>query len=110
MTQHKAMERLKDDFLAIAAHELKTPVTAIKGYAQIALTRLRRNADVSRIERALTTIDEQAERISRLVAELLDVNRIQAGFLDRTPRGRIATARAYEYFGLTPPGRDSRLW
>jgi Holliday junction DNA helicase RuvB len=34
---------------------------------------------------------------------------IQAGFLDRTPRGRVATARAYEYFGLTPPGRD-RLW
>jgi Holliday junction DNA helicase RuvB len=34
---------------------------------------------------------------------------IQAGFLDRTSRGRIATARAYEYFGLTPPGKD-RLW
>jgi Holliday junction DNA helicase RuvB len=34
---------------------------------------------------------------------------IQAGFLDRTSRGRVATARAYEYFGLTPPGRD-RLW
>jgi Holliday junction DNA helicase RuvB len=35
---------------------------------------------------------------------------IQAGFLDRTPRGRVATARAYEYFGLTAPGKDSRLW
>jgi Holliday junction DNA helicase RuvB len=35
---------------------------------------------------------------------------IQAGFLDRTPRGRVATTRAYEYFGLTAPGRDSRLW
>jgi holliday junction DNA helicase RuvB len=34
---------------------------------------------------------------------------IQAGFLERTPRGRIATARAYEYFGLTAPQRD-RLW
>ena len=34
---------------------------------------------------------------------------IQAGFLDRTPRGRVATARAYEYFGLTAPPRD-RLW
>ena len=33
---------------------------------------------------------------------------IQIGFLDRTPRGRVATARAYEYFGLTPPGRG--LW
>jgi Holliday junction DNA helicase RuvB len=35
---------------------------------------------------------------------------IQIGFLDRTPRGRVATPRAYEYFGLTAPGRDSRLW
>ena len=30
---------------------------------------------------------------------------IQAGFLDRTPRGRVATARAYEYWGLRPQGR-----
>jgi len=34
---------------------------------------------------------------------------IQAGFLDRTPRGRVATARAYDYFGLTAPQKD-RLW
>jgi Holliday junction DNA helicase RuvB len=34
---------------------------------------------------------------------------IQSGFLDRTPRGRMATTRAYEYFGLTPPGKG-RLW
>ena len=34
---------------------------------------------------------------------------IQIGFLDRTPRGRVATARAYEYFGLMAPGKD-RLW
>jgi Holliday junction DNA helicase RuvB len=35
---------------------------------------------------------------------------IQIGFLDRTPRGRVASRLAYEYFGLTAPGRDSRLW
>jgi Holliday junction DNA helicase RuvB len=35
---------------------------------------------------------------------------IQAGFLDRTPRGRVATASAYEYFGLTLPRKDPRLW
>jgi Holliday junction DNA helicase RuvB len=34
---------------------------------------------------------------------------IQQGFLDRTPRGRVATARAYEYFGLTAPQKD-KLW
>jgi holliday junction DNA helicase RuvB len=35
---------------------------------------------------------------------------IQIGFLDRTSRGRVATERAYTYFGLSAPGRDSRLW
>ena len=35
---------------------------------------------------------------------------IQIGFLDRTPRGRVATPRAYGYFGLDAPRRDSRLW
>ena len=35
---------------------------------------------------------------------------IQIGFLDRTPRGRVVTARAYDYFGLSAPGRDQRLW
>jgi Holliday junction DNA helicase RuvB len=35
---------------------------------------------------------------------------IQAGFLDRTPRGRVATTRAYQYFGLTPPKKDPSLW
>ncbi len=35
---------------------------------------------------------------------------IQAGFLDRTPRGRVATVKAYEYFGLSSADRDTRLW
>jgi holliday junction DNA helicase RuvB len=35
---------------------------------------------------------------------------IQIGFLDRTPRGRVATPRAYGYFGLPAPGRDAKLW
>lgn len=35
---------------------------------------------------------------------------IQIGFIDRTPRGRVATERAYGYFGLPRPGRDSKLW
>jgi Holliday junction DNA helicase RuvB len=35
---------------------------------------------------------------------------MQIGFLDRTPRGRVATARAYGYFGLDAPGRETRLW
>ncbi|MSO83665.1 MAG: Holliday junction branch migration DNA helicase RuvB [Acidobacteria bacterium] len=51
-------------------------------------------------------ISEEKDAIEDIYEPFL----IQAGFLDRTPRGRIATPRAYEYFGLTVPGRDSRLW
>ena len=51
-------------------------------------------------------ISEEKDAIEDIYEPFL----IQAGFLDRTPRGRVATSRAYEYFGLVAPGRDSRLW
>ena len=51
-------------------------------------------------------INEEKDAIEDIYEPFL----IQAGFLDRTPRGRVATARAYEYFGLTAPGRGSQLW
>jgi Holliday junction DNA helicase RuvB len=51
-------------------------------------------------------INEEADAIEDIYEPYL----IQIGFLDRTPRGRVATARAYEFFGLDAPGRDGRLW
>jgi Holliday junction DNA helicase RuvB len=51
-------------------------------------------------------INEERDAIEDIYEPFL----IQAGFLDRTPRGRVATARAYQYFGLAAPGRDSNLW
>jgi len=51
-------------------------------------------------------ISEEKDAIEDIYEPFL----IQIGFLDRTPRGRVATPRAYEYFGLAAPGRDSRLW
>ncbi len=51
-------------------------------------------------------ISEEKDAIEDIYEPFL----IQAGFLDRTPRGRVATSRAYEYFGLVAPGRDTRLW
>ena len=51
-------------------------------------------------------ISEEKDAIEDIYEPFL----IQIGFLDRTPRGRVATSRAYGYFGLEAPGRDSRLW
>jgi holliday junction DNA helicase RuvB len=50
-------------------------------------------------------ISEEKDAIEDIYEPFL----IQAGFLERTPRGRVASARAYEYFGLTAPGRNT-LW
>jgi Holliday junction DNA helicase RuvB len=51
-------------------------------------------------------LSEEKEAIEDIYEPFL----MQIGFLDRTPRGRVATPRAYEYFGLTAPGKDSKLW
>jgi Holliday junction DNA helicase RuvB len=50
-------------------------------------------------------ISEEPDAIEDIYEPFL----MQIGFLDRTPRGRVATAKAYEYFGLTAPAKD-RLW
>lgn len=74
---------LRDEFLAVASHDLKTPLTGIRAYAQLLLSAMRRpegpNAPMA--ERALQTIDEQSEKLNRLITRLLDVSRIQAGRL-----------------------------
>jgi Holliday junction DNA helicase RuvB len=51
-------------------------------------------------------ISEEKDAIEDIYEPFL----IQIGFLDRTPRGRVATPRAYTYFGIDAPERDSRLW
>jgi Holliday junction DNA helicase RuvB len=51
-------------------------------------------------------ISEEKDAIEDIYEPFL----IQIGFLDRTPRGRVATPRAYGYFGLEQPGRTTRLW
>ncbi len=51
-------------------------------------------------------ISEERDAIEDIYEPFL----IQIGFLDRTSRGRVATARAYAYFGLTAPDKTQRLW
>ena len=85
------LERLKDEFLALAAHELKTPVAIVKGSAQVALTRESLDPSVAGL---LDRIVAGADRIDRIVTKLLDVSQLQAGRLalhpERVDLGRIA--------------------
>lgn len=96
--------RARDEFLSVAAHELKTPITSLRGLAQLALRQLDRQGtlDPDRAIRALRMVDEQSGKLTRLVNQLLDVTRLETGRLSlekqRTDvvalvRGVIAAAR-----------------
>ncbi|HWW63018.1 MAG TPA: ATP-binding protein, partial [Thermoanaerobaculia bacterium] len=75
------LSRLKDEFLSIASHELRTPVTSIKGYTQLAKT-LIKEGELATSEEYLDIALDQIDRMSRLILELLDVSRIETGRLD----------------------------
>ncbi len=70
ITAAREMEQLKDDFLTLAAHELKTPLTSMKGYAQILLASIG-NELGSRHRQALESINSQADRINRMVEDFI---------------------------------------
>ena len=72
--------KIRDLFLSVASHELKTPITTIMGYAQAMLRRARREHTLSERDlRTVTTIEQQARRIQKLIDSLLDISRIEAG-------------------------------
>ena len=75
------LSRLKDEFLSIASHELRTPVTSIKGYTQLAKMLIKEN-DLGTSEEYLDIALDQIDRMSRLILELLDVSRIETGRLE----------------------------
>lgn len=77
-------DTLKSDFIKMASHELKTPVTSIKGYTQLLLSALKEDeSKVSPllIRSSLISVDKQIARLTRLMSELLDLSKIEAGML-----------------------------
>jgi two-component system phosphate regulon sensor histidine kinase PhoR len=76
LTELRRLEAVRRDFVANVSHELKTPLTSISGYAE---TLLADTPDGETTRRFLTTILENARRMQRLVDDLLDLARIEAG-------------------------------
>jgi PAS domain S-box-containing protein len=80
-------DKLKSDFIKMASHELKTPVTSIKGYTQLLLTALKTKEEEEKtispllIKSSLISIDKQVTRLTRLMSELLDLSKIETGML-----------------------------
>ena len=78
VSEQKLHERKKDEFISVASHELKTPITSLKTLVQTAETLLTRKGDKKTSE-LLVRADKQIDRLNHLVLKLLDVSRIQEG-------------------------------
>jgi signal transduction histidine kinase len=86
----EAAARVRDEFLSVAAHELKTPLTGLRASAQIIARRLKRG-DLEAptwLSDGLRTIEQQSDRLTRLIGQLLDVSRLDQ---DKTAVDRSET-------------------
>ncbi len=79
------LDRERSDLVATVAHELRSPLTGVKGFVQAMLNRWDLLSDEQK-KLMLTTVNADADRLARLIAELLDVARIDTGRLSLYPR------------------------
>jgi signal transduction histidine kinase len=79
--------RARDEFLSVAAHELRTPITSMRGYAQLLQRVLGRGdePDPAHVTAALDVFVGQSRKLALLVEQLLDVSRLEAGRLQLAP-------------------------
>ncbi len=78
ITEHKHLQQQKDQFIGIASHELKTPVTSIKAYTQILEKILREKGNTTEAS-LISKMDMQINRLTGLIGDLLDVTKINSG-------------------------------
>lgn len=72
----KEVDEMKDNFISMASHELRTPVTALRGFAQLAASNFKKGSSAN-LGRDLEIIDKSADGIANLVNDMLDVSRIE---------------------------------
>jgi len=84
ITNRKRLENQKDDFFGIASHELKTPVTSIKAYAEVLQEMASEAKDPSSVE-LISKLNKQVDRLTDLINNLLDTTRIFEGQLKLHP-------------------------
>ncbi|MGB3307264.1 MAG: ATP-binding protein [Thermomicrobiales bacterium] len=104
----KPLDRVKDEFLSVVAHELRNPLTALRGNLQLLERRIRRTGELSPEEglKRLETVVGQVDRITELVARLLDISRADLGRLDisvgQTDAAALVQKVSDEAVGMAP--------
>lgn len=80
-SERERLSKVKDEFISIASHELKTPITTIKGYNQLLFEHLSKHPDKKAIYYS-SKLNDLIGYLTRLIADFFDVSKIQAGKLD----------------------------
>ncbi len=79
ITEIRSIERMKTTFVSTVSHELRTPLTSIKGFISTLLQDVEGFYDKDTIHEFYTIIDQECDRLTRLISDLLNVSRIEAG-------------------------------
>ncbi len=80
ITERIQAEHRKDEFISMTSHELKTPVTSLKGFTQVLQRRLTKQGDEQGLQ-YLSRMNVQLDKLIKLISDLLDISRMQTGHL-----------------------------
>ncbi len=81
VTEQRVAEQQEQEIMALAVHELRAPVTALKGFAQLAFKRMESGVPGPHLRRMLQRIDEQSDRLADLLDRFVDMVRVRQGKL-----------------------------
>jgi signal transduction histidine kinase len=115
-------ERSGTELVAVVAHELRSPLTSVKGFTATLLAKWERFTDAQKIH-MLRTVEADADRLTRLITDLLDVSRIETGRLElrkqvvelpdivrRDVAGRVAAGEPADRFVLALDAMLPEIW
>ncbi len=102
----KGLDQLKDDFIALAAHELRTPITTILGYAE--LLGDTEDFDPDYVKEVAETVQTECDRFTRMINDMLDLSKLESGKLDYDMRPNDANAIIRECLSAHHPAFESK--